>query len=103
MQQDSTSVDHALDHALDLGQHFSAAAHEPDNRPAFRRSVCAFTDERKSRGEPVERIIVQLKHAIRQSHPSGRHLRLASHSFTETDDLITSAVRWCVERYFEQM
>ena len=81
---------------------FAAALPDPTNKPAFREFVVAFTDDRKRHGEPIERVIVELKHLITRSRPTARHLRLSSDPIAVIDDAIADAVRWCVARYFEE-
>jgi hypothetical protein len=60
----------------------------------LRVEVCAYVDAGRRRGDPVERVIIDLK---RELHAAGVIDRYAEpHERT----LAESVIRWCIERYY---
>jgi hypothetical protein len=56
--------------------------------------VCAYVDTARRAGDPVERVIIDLK---REMHGTGildRYVRPAER------DIAESVIRWCIERYY---
>jgi hypothetical protein len=65
---------------------------------ALRARICAAVDELKSMGWPIERIIIRMKEL-------GREVGLPAHVSAhrnEREAIISEAVRFCIERYFER-
>ena len=60
----------------------------------LRESVCAYVDSARERGEPVERVIIDLK---RMMELSGAWRRSASRA---EEALAEGVIRWCIERYY---
>jgi hypothetical protein len=64
-----------------------------DTEP-LREAVCVYVDGARERGEPVERVIVDLK---RMMELSGAWRRSASRA---EEALAEGIIRWCIERYY---
>jgi hypothetical protein len=60
----------------------------------LREEVCAYVDAARQRGDPVERVIIDLK---RELHAAGVIDRYAD---PHERALAESVVRWCIERYY---
>ena len=61
----------------------------------LRESVCAYVDAARERGEPVERVIVDLK---RMMELSGAWRRAASRA---EEAVAEGVIRWCIDRYYK--
>jgi hypothetical protein len=69
---------------------------------AFQPLVCSVVDVMKEEGWPPERVIVAVKAIARDAGLSpSSEVMLAHFSLDELDDLLTSSVRWCIERYYD--
>ena len=65
-------------------------------RSKLRIRVFDYIDVLKRDGSPPERLIVQLRHLVRESAevgPIARHI-------DELEKLVTEMVGWCIERYY---
>ena len=60
----------------------------------LREAVCAYVDGARERGEPVERVIVDLK---RMMEVSGGWRRSASRA---EEAVAEGVIRWCIDRYY---
>ena len=60
----------------------------------LREEVCAHVDAARQRGDPIERIIIDLK---REMHAAGVVDRYAD---PHERALAESVIRWCIERYY---
>jgi hypothetical protein len=72
---------------------FTRTAVDADARPEFERAICDYVIVARARGEPVERIIVDLKQELAGITPSD--LRRGA-------DLVELAVRTCIRQYYEE-
>ena len=54
----------------------------------------ATTSTRRARGEPVERVIIDLKQEMRAAGAIDRYARPEERALAE------SVIRWCIERYY---
>jgi hypothetical protein len=61
----------------------------------LREAVCAYVDAARARGEPVERVIVDLK---RMMELSGGWRRFASRA---EEAVAEAVIRWCIDRYYQ--
>ena len=66
----------------------------PVETEPLREAVCAYVDSARERGEPVERVIIDLK---RMMELSGAWRRSASKA---EEALAEGVIRWCIERYY---
>jgi hypothetical protein len=79
-----------------------AAKRDRPSASAIQVLVCAVVDVMKADGWPPERVVVAVKSIAREAglSPSAslmlRHMQLG-----EVDELLTSSVRWCIERYYD--
>ncbi len=71
-----------------------AAFREPGNVAALRDAVCGYVDAARARGEPVERVIIDLKREMRAAGLVDRYVRPDERAVAE------SVIRWCIERYY---
>jgi hypothetical protein len=60
----------------------------------LREAVCIYVDGARERGEPVERVIVDLK---RMMELSGGWRRSASRA---EEAVAEGVIRWCIDRYY---
>ena len=60
----------------------------------LREAVCAYVDTARERGEPVERVIIDLK---RMMELSGAWRRSTSR---KEEAIAEGIIRWCIERYY---
>ena len=60
----------------------------------LREAVCGYVDAARDRGEPVERVIVDLK---RMMELSGGWRRSASRA---EEAVAEGVIRWCIDRYY---
>ena len=80
--------------------HAIAASGEAPNAAsmaALRARLCAAVDELKSMGWPIERIIVRMKELGREV---GLPANVSAYR-NEREAIISEAVRFCIERYFD--
>jgi hypothetical protein len=61
----------------------------------LREAVCTYVDGARERGEPVERVIVDLK---RMMELSGAWHRSASRN---EEAIAEGIIRWCIDRYYK--
>jgi hypothetical protein len=71
-----------------------AAFREHGDVAALRDTVCSYVDAARARGEPVERVIIDLKQEMRAAGVVDRYLRPGERAVAE------SVIRWCIERYY---
>jgi len=71
-----------------------AAFRENGEVAAVRDAVCSYVDAARAGGEPVERVIIDLKQEMRGAGVVDRYLR------PEERVLAESVIRWCIERYY---
>jgi hypothetical protein len=88
-----------------LREAYSAYASAPRDDAAaddIRPLVCRVVDVMKADGWPPERVIVAVKAIAREAGlvPSSG-LMLAHAELDESDSLLTSSVRWCIEQYYD--
>ena len=57
-------------------------------------SMCSYVDKARGRGEPVERVIIDLKQEMRAAGVVDRYQR------PDERPLAESVIRWCIERYY---
>jgi len=61
---------------------------------SLRDAVCEYVDAARQRGEPVERVIIDLKQEMRAAGVVDRYVKPNERALAE------SVIRWCVERYY---
>ena len=61
----------------------------------LREAVCSYVDSARERGEPVERVIIDLK---RMMELSGGWRRSASR---KEEAVAEGVIRWCIDRYYK--
>src|SRR5690349_20879345 len=61
----------------------------------LREAVCAYVDSARERGEPVERVIIDLK---RMMELSGGWRRSVSR---KEETIAEGVIRWCIDRYYK--
>ena len=71
-----------------------AAFREPGDVATLRDAVCTYVDAARARGEPVERVIIDVKQGMRAAGVVDRYARPEEHAVAE------SVIRWCIERYY---
>ena len=62
--------------------------------PRLREEVCAYVDAARQRGDPVERVIIDLKKELHGTGILDRYVRPHERALAE------SVIRWCIERYY---
>lgn len=67
----------------------------PVKTEALQAAVCAYVDGARERGDPVERVIVDLKRILRLSGAWRRSAPRAEEAVAE------DVIRWCIERYYQ--
>lgn len=65
-----------------------------DTEP-LREAVCTYVDGARERGEPVERVIIDLK---RMMELSGAWRRSTSR---KEEAIAEGIIRWCIDRYYK--
>ena len=60
----------------------------------LRDAVCRYVDAARARGEPVERVIVDLKQEMRAAGA------IKDYAAKEERALAEGVIRWCIERYY---
>jgi hypothetical protein len=60
----------------------------------LREAVCDHVDAARARGDPVERVIIDLKEEMRAAGVVDRYVRAEERALAE------SVIRWCIERYY---
>lgn len=91
--------DHSTGHAVRAMLASIAASRPvtPAQRAALKERIDAAVDELKSMGWPVERIMIRVKEVAAETglatrvDPSGRD-----------DNIVSDAIRWCIERYYAE-
>jgi len=74
----------------------------PESTSVLREAVCAYVDAERARAEPAERIIVSMKAIAERARVTASQSRRASPlSMSDRDELLTRAVTWCIERYYQ--
>ena len=61
---------------------------------SLRDAVCEYVDAARQRGEPVERVIIDLKQEMRAAGVVDRYVKPNERALAE------SVIRWCIERYY---
>ncbi|HJQ18835.1 MAG TPA: hypothetical protein VJ867_00710 [Gemmatimonadaceae bacterium] len=95
-----------LEHSITvrLQKAFETLPADPDenNRRALRSLVHEFVDVSKTKGAPVERVIIGIKQVAADAgiRSSTEMLRLRAR-LTPRDQVLLDVVRWAVERYFD--
>lgn len=91
------NVDVALERAFALVEPSS-----PESTSELHDAICAYVDAERARAEPAERIIVSIKAiAERARVVASRSRRSSPLSMSDRDALLTRAVTWCIERYYQ--
>jgi hypothetical protein len=89
--------DAALERAFALVE-----ASRPGSTSALHDAVCAYVDSERARAEPAERIIVSIKAiAERARVTASRSRRSPPLAMSDRDAMLTRAVTWCIERYYQ--
>jgi hypothetical protein len=60
----------------------------------LRDTVCEYVDAARQRGDPVERVIIDLKQEMRAAGAIDRY------AHPKERELAESVIRWCIQRYF---
>ena len=69
----------------------------------LKAGVCAFVDRAKELDWPPERVIIALKQVARESGlGASRNIVIADALLLPRDQLLMTAVRWCIERYYSR-
>jgi hypothetical protein len=68
--------------------------------PELRAAVCAFTDERRAAGEPIERVLVNLKEAITRAKTASWVRFHHTGEVPVVDDLTSVVVLCAIEQFF---
>jgi hypothetical protein len=71
-----------------------AAFRDPGDVAALRDTVCSYVDAARARGEPVERVIIDLKQEMRAAGVVDCYVRPGERAVAE------SVIRWCIERFY---
>jgi hypothetical protein len=91
------STDLALERAFMLVEES-----RPGSTSGLYDAICAYVDAERERAEPAERIIVSMKAiAERARVAASRTRKSAPLSMSDRDALLTRAVTWCIERYYQ--
>ena len=91
------NVDVALERAFALVEPSRA-----ESTSELHEAICAYVDAERARAEPAERIIVSIKAiAERARVVASRSRRSPPLSMSDRDALLTRAVTWCIERYYQ--
>jgi hypothetical protein len=61
---------------------------------ALRDAVCEYVDAARLRGDPVERVIIDLKQEMRTAGAVDRY------AHPKERELAESVIRWCIQRYY---
>lgn len=61
---------------------------------ALREAVNGYVDEARRRGEPVERVIIDLKQEMRAAGVVDVYVRPGERALAEP------VIRWCIDRYY---
>mgnify|MGYP007010099049 CR=1 FL=1 len=81
-----TTSDHTLTSKLRDGLRLGAEV--------LREAVCDYVDAARQRGDPVERIIIDLKQELRAAGAIDRY------AHPKERELAESVIRWCIQRYY---
>ena len=77
-------------------------AARPDSASILRDAICAYVDAERSRAEPAERVIVSIKAIAERARVAASRSRRASPlPMNERDALLSRAVTWCIDRYYQ--
>lgn len=90
------STDLALEHAFVLVE-----SSRSGTATGLYDAVCAYVDAERHRAEPAERIIVSIKAIAERARVSASRSRTSILATTDRDALLTRAVTWCIERYYQ--
>jgi len=91
------NTDLALERAFALVE-----ASRPGSTSGLYDAVCAYVDAERARSETAERIIVSIKAiAERARVAASRSHRAVPLAMNDRDALLTRAVTWCIERYYQ--
>jgi len=60
----------------------------------LRDTVCEYVDAARQRGDPVERVIIDLKQEMRAAGAIDRY------AHPKERELAESVISWCIQRYF---
>ena len=60
----------------------------------LRDAVCEYVDAARQRGDPVERVIIDLKQEMRAAGAIDRY------AHPKERELAESVIRWCIQRYY---
>jgi hypothetical protein len=64
--------------------------------------VCAFTDERRLQGEPIEKIIVHLKEVLARVRVAAWRTLTPSGRAVSIDDTAAQAIHCCIAHFYGQ-
>jgi hypothetical protein len=96
MSKQSSAV-HLRDRTARLRAAFTASSVDES---ALKVAVCAYVDETKTQGWPVERVIIEIKRIAEvEDGPVYRALRDPIERL-KARDLIDRVVKWCIDHYF---
>jgi hypothetical protein len=88
---------------LDLERAFGLVeASLPGSASGLHDAICAYVDAERARAEPAERIIVSIKAISERARiAASRSPRPRPLSISARDAMLTRAVTWCIERYYQ--
>ena len=91
------STDLALERAFMLVE-----ASRPGSTSGLYDAVCAYVDAERERAEPAERIIVSIKAIAERARIAASRIRKSAPlAMSDRDALLSRAVTWCIERYYQ--
>ena len=91
------STDLALERAFMLVEES-----RPGSTSGLYDAICAYVDAERERAEPAERIIVSMKAIAERARVAASRVRKSAPlSMSDRDALLTRAVTWCIERYYQ--
>ena len=73
----------------------------PESTSELHEAICAYVDAERARAEPAERIIVSIKAIAERARVLASRSRRSPLSMSDRDALLTRAVTWCIERYYQ--
>ena len=76
----------------------------PGSTSGLYDAICAYVDAERERAEPAERIIVSMKAIAERARVAASRVRKSAPplAMSDRDALLTRAVTWCIERYYEK-
>ena len=94
MSETTHDGDAAIASRASLPSRLRAALGAPGDVGTLRDVVCRYVDAARARGEPIERVIIDLKQELRAAGAIDRYASKEERALGE------GVVRWCIERYY---